>query len=294
MAYKEMSSKITEMKRDNVWLSECPSQVLQMTARELAVKFTTSIPEYKKKNGVQSVRFPACVKILYKKSVVQIPKIGMIHCEYDRKFIGKIKMITLYKTLTDKYYIKVTVQSNIGHSIKPIEEESTLGISEGINTLYALSNGQRISNLGHIQNTEKRLVREQRKLSRCTGQSNRKKQQQVVYKVQEHLNNQRRDYIQKTTTKMIRTYNTIVVEKTDGLLQNILKYKCQWYGNNYVEVGRCKPCSDICSSCGTVSKTEGPTWLCSCGQQHNRNWNNAMNIRQLGLRSKPMVVNPKG
>lgn len=292
--WQDISKNITSIRKDSPWLAECPSQVLQMALKELDSDCTTFIkggqcPNYKKKSYSQSVRFPQGVIIKFKSNAVKLPKIGSIPVVYDRKFSGVIKMVTVYRTSTDKYYVKITVTSTIGKYNKPCTEKGTIGISTGINTMYALSTGQRISKPVAISKTEGRLKIERRKLKdKVPGSVRYKKQVHTIYRVKEHLKNQERDYLQKISSKMIKEYDTIIIEDSPGKLVEYLTYKCQWYGNNIVRIGTCKPCPDICNSCGHTSKGKGVGWKCEqCGTVHNRNHNNALNIKLLGQRKLP-------
>lgn len=292
--WQDISKEVTVMRKRSPWLSECPSQVLQMTLKELDTNCTAFIkgercPVYKKKSHNQSIRFPQGVVIKFKSNAVNLPKIGSIPAVYDRRFSGVIRMVNVYRTVTGKYYMKVTVISTIGKQKRGYSEDKTIGISTGINTMYALSTGQRISKPMAISKTEGKLKIERRKLQdKIPGSTRYKKQIHTINLIQEHLKNQERDYLQKISTKMLKEYDTIIIENSPGKLVEYLKYKCDWYGNNLVIVGTCPPCPDICSSCGYPGETRGVGWKCKqCGAVHNRNHNNAINIKVLGQRKLP-------
>ena len=71
-----------------------------------------------------------------------------------------------------------------------------------------------------------------------------------------------------------------------------LKYKCEWYGVNYVEIGRFEPTSKTCSVCGWKYKDlklRERSWVCpECGTHHDRDMNAAINIREFGLKALRM------
>lgn len=292
--WQDISKEVTAMRADNEWLAECPSQVLQMSLKELDSECTEfikggSCPMYKKKSHNQSVRFPQKVTIRFKTNKVRLPKIGDIVAVYDRKFSGIIRMVTVYKTVTDKYFMKVTVTSTIGKQKKQVTEQGTIGISSGINTMYALSTGKRISKPAAINKTERRLKIEKRKLANKLPGSNRYNNHlKNIYLIQEHLKNQERDYLQKISTKLIKEYDTIIIEKSPGKLVEYLTYKSKWYGNNIIVVGSCKPCPGICNLCGGTGLIKSVGWKCQqCGTVHNTNHNNALNIKLIGQRKLP-------
>jgi putative transposase len=67
---------------------------------------------------------------------------------------------------------------------------------------------------------------------------------------------------------------------------NILKYKCDWYGKNFVQIERFEPSSKLCS-CGYINQTltlKDREWNCpSCNITHDRDILAANNIKKLGL-----------
>lgn len=119
--------------------------------------------------------------------------------------------------------------------------------------------------------------------------------------------NQRRDYLHKLTTNLVKQYDVIVIEdlKTKNLQKNhhlaksianaswyrfrtMLQYKCDWYGNQLVVV---KPSytSQICSHCGFHSGKKPLAireWTCPrCNTHHDRDINAAVNILHKGLKA---------
>lgn len=74
----------------------------------------------------------------------------------------------------------------------------------------------------------------------------------------------------------------------------MLKYKCEWYGKNLKYIGRFEPSSKTCSDCGLINtelKLQHREWTCECGVTHDRDFNAAINIKNLGLRTQPSGVN---
>jgi putative transposase len=70
-----------------------------------------------------------------------------------------------------------------------------------------------------------------------------------------------------------------------GKFYEILSYKCDWYGINYIEIGRFEPSSKMCP-CGKINKKltlSQREWTCECGKVLDRDKNAADNIRKFGL-----------
>lgn len=73
-----------------------------------------------------------------------------------------------------------------------------------------------------------------------------------------------------------------------GNIRRLLRYKSAWYGRTLVVVDRFFPSSKLCSRCGKKNITlqmRDRVWSCdSCGTQHDRDHNAAINIEREGLR----------
>ena len=138
--------------------------------------------------------------------------------------------------------------------------------------------------------------------------SNWQKARIAKSRYQAKIANKRKDYLQKITTDLVKSYDVIVIEdlKTKNLLKNhnlaksisnaswylfrtMLEYKCKWYGKQLVVV---KPnyTSQICSNCGYHSGKKPldiREWTCpKCGTHHDRDINVAINILHKGLKAK--------
>lgn len=154
----------------------------------------------------------------------------------------------------------------------------------------------------------RKLIREQRKLSRKEKDSNNRNKQRIkVALVHEKITNQRNDFLQKQSTMLIRENQTICIEdlnvknmmRNHKLAQHIgsaswskffdmLFYKAIWYGNDIVKIPSMYPSSQICSCCGyknpLVKNLAIRNWECpKCQTKHDRDINASINILNKGL-----------
>jgi len=116
----------------------------------------------------------------------------------------------------------------------------------------------------------------------------------------------RRDFLHKTSTRLVRENDVIAVEdlNVSGMVKNrklaraipctgwaefraMLEYKAQRYGRSTIAVDRWCPTSKTCSACGHLLgglSLSTRQWTCpSCGTRHDRDTNAAKNIPAAGL-----------
>ncbi len=315
---------VKDMKQDSkyYWLNEVNSQSLQAVLKHLDGAFTKffrekkCFPKFKsKKNNFHSFECPQHVKIENNKLI--IPKfLEGLRIRLSRMFTGKIKTTTISKTPTGKYYASVLVETDDVLPLKPeIKEETTVGIDLGIKSFVTISDGTKIESLKPLKNSLDKLKVLQKRLSRKVKESNnRKKARLKVAKIHEKITEQRNDYINKLTCRMVHDsqVDTICVENLNvqGMVCNHhlaqaisdaswnefnqqLEYKCNWYGKNYVKIGRFDASSKICSVCGNINKEltlADREWTCTnCKTHHDRDTNAAINMKKFGLQKQNLI-----
>ena len=145
-----------------------------------------------------------------------------------------------------------------------------------------------------------------RRLSEC---KNVQKQRKKLAKLSEHIANQRKDFLHKQSMAIVKQYDVVCVEDLNmqalankgfgngkatldngyGKFLVFLQYKLEERGKYLVKVDKFFPSSQICSDCGykdeSVKDLKVRHWKCSCcGEEHDRDVNAAVNIRNEGLR----------
>ena len=235
---------------------------------------------------------------------IKLPKLGYIKMRQSME-VGKINNVTVEHTSTGKYFAVLNVE------FKPQPRPNNggcIGIDVGIKEFYSDSNGNVVSNPKYLERSMRRLIREQRKLSRKQkGSNNRNKQRVKVALIHEKISNQRNDFLQKQSTMLIRENQTICIEdlKVKNMMCNhklaqhigsaswskffdMLTYKSVWYGNEVVKVPTMYPSSQTCPCCGyknpLVKNLSIRVWECpDCHAVHNRDTNASINILKKGL-----------
>jgi putative transposase len=157
-----------------------------------------------------------------------------------------------------------------------------------------------------LRKAERTLKRRQRSLSRRKkGSSRRQSQVEYVHSTHRKVANKRINFLHKLSHELITKAQEIVVEDLNilGMLRNHhlaksiadasmgeflrqLKYKCDWYGRDFIEVDRWFASSQICSSCGRkhpeMKDLSRRTIKCECGLVMDRDENAAKNIYKYG------------
>lgn len=317
----DLIKQIKELKDNECpWLSESPSQALQMSLRNLDNAYTNffkgkGFPKFKNKHGKQSFQLPQGVRLSEDNTEIFIPKLKYVGIDLHREFTGDIKTVTISKTVTNKYFISILVDDGKELSNKKkIKESSSVGVDLGIKDFCITSDGKKFENKDFFKSNMQKLRVAQRSLSRKKKGSNQYvKQKMVIALLHEKIRNQRQDYLHKISKYLVENYDTICLEdlavsnmvKNHNLARAIsdmgwaefktmLEYKSEWYGKNISIIGRFDPSSKTCNCCGSINKEltlNDREWTCkACHTHHDRDINAAINIRNFGLRNKPSVT----
>jgi putative transposase len=315
VSHTALQEQLVGLKKEYSWLYDVNAQGLQSKFLHLDNAYQkffkgAGFPKFKKKSGYQSYQCPQNVKVNFDAGTIFIPKIKEVPAVISRAFEGQVKTCTVSRTATGKYFISVLVDNKKAAHAKPaIIPDTTIGIDVGIKSFVVTSDGRRFEPNRKLKENLRRLQCLQRRASRKKkGSKNYKKATKCVAILHEKITNQRTDYIQQTTTRLIRDNQTdsLVIENlcVAGMLKNeklaqaisdvsfgkffeVLKYKCREYGRNLIVIDRFAPSSKRCSCCGVINEAltlADREWTCAaCGAEHDRDENASKNIKWYGL-----------
>ena len=227
--------------------------------------------------------------------------------DLDRGFVNFFQKRAAHPVFKSKHSSHQSYRTvNQGDNIRIVGKY--IGIDVGIKEFYTDSNGNVVSNPKYLEKSMRKLIREQRRLSRKQKDSKSRSKQRVrVALIHEKITNQRNDFLQKQSTMLIRENQTICIEDLNvkGMIRNhklaqhigsaswskffeMLAYKSGWYGNDIIKVPTMYPSSQMCSRCGyknpLVKNLAVRTWECPvCHTVHGRDVNASINILNKGL-----------
>lgn len=240
---------------------------------------------------------------------------GPVNMAEQLRFDGKVLCGRVSYTGGHWY---LAVQVEIADVEKTADLSKTVGIDMGIKYRAVTSDGVLYDNPKALTANLRKLARLQRSASRMWEMNGKKttanwrKQQDKIVKLHAHIANIRREHAHRMTTELVNEYGLIGVEDLNikGMVKNRrlakavsdagmyqvrqqLTYKADAVGGKVVAVDRWYASSKICSACGD-KVDELPlsvrSWACpSCGAEHNRDGNAAVNIRNEAVRLASMA-----
>ncbi len=321
LSFTDLSSRLTSKKKEEEteWLSEVSAVTLQQSLRNLNQAFTNffegraEYPSFKSKKGDQTARYVGTAFDIREengKRKLRLSKMpGLMNIRWSRELPSKPSSCTVTKNAAGQYHVCFVCTEEVKLLPRVNGEDGDLkpvGVDLGIESLVTLSTGEKVGNPRWFENEYERLRREQQKLSRKEkGSNNWERQRKRVAKVHQRIQDRRKDFIEKLTTRLAHDFDVIVVEdlsvknmqQNENLARHIgqagwnqivrrLRDKCEWYGRTLVIADKWFPSSQRCSECGHVDgekPLEVRSWTCSeCDAEHDRDINAAKNLSRVG------------
>lgn len=311
LSYNEMQNLLPVMKQYLPWLKDIDARALQYACRQLDSAYKRffkklgGYPNFHSKRGKQSftTTYKEQIRILDRHHV-SLPKIGVVYVRGLKPLPSNAK--TGYATVSREpdgsYYISIAYEFEIPEPEH--KSNQSIGLDYKVNSLYVDSNGYSPKIPKWFSESQTKLMKVQRRLSRKTGSrkgerksSNWYKQMHKVAKVYRKIADQRNDFLHKESKRLVETYRAICIEDLSiqdmnvdlstvgthrtahainraildtgwyGFTQ-ILSYKAKEYGGSVIKVGKYYRSSQTCSTCGHVETSTKDLslreWTCPC------------------------------
>lgn len=329
----DLNNLLKRLKEEEPWLRRAESTSLQATDHDLIEAYkrffekSHGFPRFKSKKYPKQSYQSKCINnniTQVDNNLIELPKLGVMRFKAGKEIPEVIKSVTVRRSFIGKYYAVLLVESESQSFDKTGKK---LGIDLGVADLIIGSNGKKYPTvrfdklLAHKKHQwEKKLARRRigalkdiqsiRKIGMFEPKSlnqyaNYMKAKIMVAKYNEKIANQRNDYIQKITTRLVMDNDVIVMEdlKTKNLLHNHklaraianqswreirrqLEYKCQLYQKKLIVIDPYKT-SQLCSNCGYDDGKQAlkiREWTCpKCHKDLDRDINASKNILKKGL-----------
>ena len=316
-----------QYKSEFPWLSEIDSTSLQQARMDLSHAYQNffrklkdpkipasekGFPKFKRKNARNSYRTPqngGVLKINFNERKIKLPKLGWVSFRDPRVLENyKINSITVSKTTTDKFYASVQYEVDVEEP-KQVDPKAkglkVKGLDMSLTNFFVDDEGNSPLYHRNYRENEKKLSSLQSRLDKTTRKSDKKKLRMRINRIQEHLANRRKDFIEKLSHELTRDNDEIVVESLSlkdiakfrygksvfdcawGTFLSRLKQKAQERGKIVIQADKWFASSKTCHVCGYKNNdlsVENRIWICpKCGTEHNRDQNAGINLKNYGL-----------
>ena len=316
------------------WIDECGSKARKKALVNAEIAFKrffdglAGFPRFKKKsNQDMKLYFPKNNKGDWRiwRHKLMIPTLKQVRLKESGYLpVGaKVTNGTVY-CKAGRFYVSVVIdideKSKYNKDLEASHHITTygIGIDLGVKDLAIVSNGNTFKNINKsskVKRLEKRLCREQRRLSRkyefrkkkggmtATASANIDKQKLKVQKIHHRIDTIREGYENKVVHEIVKQkprfitmedlnvrgmmknkhLAKVVAAQRFNLILTKLKRKAQIIGIEFRTVDRFYPSSKNCHTCGHTNKglkLKDRVYICpKCGYTEDRDFNAALNLR---------------
>ena len=316
------------------WIDECGSKARKKALVNAEIAFKrffdglAGFPRFKKKsNQDMKLYFPKNNKGDWRiwRHKLMIPTLKQVRLKESGYLPVGAKVISgTVSCKAGRFYVSVVIdideKSKYNKDLEAAYHITTdgIGIDLGVKDLAIVSNGNTFKNINKsskVKRLEKRLRREQRRLSRkyefrkkkggitATASANIDKQKLKVQKIHHRIDTIRKDYENKVVHEIVKQkprFITMEDLNVKGMMKNKhlakavaaqrfnliltkLKRKAQIIGIEFRTVDRFYPSSKTCHTCGHTNKglkLKDRIYICpKCGYTEDRDFNAALNLR---------------
>ena len=315
-----------ELKDEYTFLKEVSSVALQQGRKDAQKAYKDFFkgkkgkPHFQKRKDGCSFREVMLPKELLSEHEqwIQIPVIGKVTFRHNHIPLWfhtkgiKRKNLTIEVTKSGRCYCSICCEyENINDRKKVYSgnDNQAIGLDFSPSKAYIDSNNQPAPNYVPFKQQAKRhLAHLQRNLSRTKkGSKNREKARKRLAKFEEHIANKRRDWMEKETLRLVRSFEVIGVESLNikGMMKfsrnaknyndvswykftSMLEWKSKFHNCVVIKADKFFASSQLCNGCRfknkEVKNLSVREWVCpQCGEIHNRDHNAAINLKKNAL-----------
>lgn len=315
-----MNNEYLPANPDKAWIKDVGSKAVKKSMENACVAYQrflkglSGFPSFKRKGRSDPKMYFVRNNpndCLCERHRIKIPTLGWMRLK-EKGYLPVTSSGIIIKSGTvsvkaGRYY--VSVLADVPDICKETPKGEPVGIDFGLKEFAVVSDGTvwpNINKTDRVRKLERKLKREQRKLSRMKkGSSNRKRQILEIQRIYQKLDDIRTDYVNKFVAGMVKTKPShIVMEDLNisGMMKNRhlakavtaqkfyearvkLVSKCHAEGIEVRMAGRFYPSSKMCHSCGNIRKDlklSDRVYRCLiCGYEEDRDFNASLNLRDI-------------
>jgi putative transposase len=238
---------------------------------------------------------------------------------YSRPIEGNVKQVTVKRDTLGDFYITITTD-NEGLIPEPRTGE-TAGFDFGLKTFLTCSDGTKYESPLFYKRSARKVVKANRSLSKKKrGSNNREKARMTLARAHRKIQRQREDHHWKLALDLVRKFDVCFFEdlnlkgmvrlwgrKVSDLAFGDFMLKMRWQAHKRCKdvetIDRWTATTTVCHSCGqkhAFIDLKVREWGCSCGINHDRDINAAINIKKVGTSTflnrsaQPLLATSKG
>ena len=238
---------------------------------------------------------------------------------YSRPIEGTIKQVTVKRDGLGDFYITITTDDE-GLTPEPLTGE-TAGFDFGLKTFLTCSDGTKYESPLFYKRSATDVVKASRALSKKKrGSNNREKARMTLARAHRKIQRQREDHHWKLALDLVRKFDVCFFEdlnlkgmvrlwgrKVSDLAFGDFMLKMRWQAHKRCKdvetIDRWTATTTVCHSCGqkhAFIDLKVREWGCSCGINHDRDINAAINIKKVGTSTflnrsaQPLLATSKG
>ena len=272
IATNDLIKMIPAWKRDpeTSWLAQVDSMALQQSIRDLDRAYKNffrrvreggkpGFPKFKSRRHARQSYRTNGGKVLDRNDIA-LPKLGNVRAKVSRPLQGRFISVTVSLDAAGRYFATFLCTDVPAKDTTATDRE--VGIDLGVETLATFSDGTKIGNPRHLKKYERKLAREQRRLSRRKGARRGEKpsgrylkQRKRVARIHAKIADARTDALHKVTTMLADENQVLCMEDLNakGMMKNhhlakavtdasfgefarLLEYKCAERGRSFVKI----------------------------------------------------------
>lgn len=286
-------------------------------AYQRCFRHTANKPKFKSRKRSKLAYPVRCDRLWFSESLASIEKIGKVKYRSDKSFpLGRGHKFTDPRVshANGKWILSFGMECE---NQATVLNDEKMGIDLGIKELAVVAFGDKqfvfhnINKSKRIRSIKRRIKLLQRAISRkyeankrgrkFVKTNNIERDEAKLRRLHARLANIRNNYIHQATHKLVSLLpSRVTMEDLNvaGMMRNKhlskaiqeqclsefirqMKYKCEFSGIPFVQVGRFYPSSKMCSCCGKIKKDlklSDRVYVCECGNNIDRDYNAAINL----------------